>query len=276
MTTATTPAPTTNTVPAPNEIVLAVAGLNSVIKVKELLARGASAEEKDASGVPLLLCAAAHDNAEMIEVLIAAGAKVDDIDNCGFTALMVAAQNGAEHAAEALLQARADITLRTDGKTALDFAEENGNGSVAELIRGKMYGAALKADLSGPIRLIAEILEGIDQDESIGKMKGYLAEGDKLDEPNIENATALMFAIGFNCPKIVRFLLDQGASLEVKNSLNETPVKMAQGCSNEATKEMVLTEAKVRADRARNALVEERQEAMRTRAPKLRIRMGGP
>lgn len=94
----------------------------------------------DATGRTPLLAAARHRSIKMEDVvvyLIAGGADVNRADNEGWTPLMGAASKGRAVAVTALIEAGADVHARNAvGKSALDYAREDGNGEVEALLEG--------------------------------------------------------------------------------------------------------------------------------------------
>jgi ankyrin repeat protein len=93
-------------------------------------------EADNSSHVQPLHSAAAGASAECVRILLDAGADVDARQHGGYTALMEAALQGNEEMVRALLNAGADPTLTSDeGKSPIDFAEAEGYGALAELLR---------------------------------------------------------------------------------------------------------------------------------------------
>lgn len=96
-----------------------------------------------AVGVPLdgdgwtpLMYAAFEGHAEIAGDLLKAGAEVDARAPNLATPLMLAARNGHIRVVETLLAAGADTTLKNDrNKTAAEWAMDNANTDIAELIR---------------------------------------------------------------------------------------------------------------------------------------------
>ena len=69
---------------------------------------------------------------ESLELLFAAGGRLEDRDNEGTTPLILAARAGKFEAIKWLLDHGAEIGAKdNDGKTAEDWARENGHGEIA-------------------------------------------------------------------------------------------------------------------------------------------------
>ncbi len=140
---------------------LSTAAFNGHVDVvKLLLDRGAAVEGKHKDSVTPLAMAAQQGHIGVVRLLIEKGAVVDAKDSDGFTPLARAAQNRtgllARHleVMKFLLSKGANpntlgFTPLTDGKTALQLAEEQGNTEVAELLR---EAGAREYHLSTPTR----------------------------------------------------------------------------------------------------------------------------
>ena len=105
--------------------------------VERLLKAGADKDAQDTDGETALLYAAWNGHEAVVEVLLAAGCSVNLPDNADGTPLMVAARFNHAGTVKILLEAGEDKTLVNGKKrTALSYAEENGNDAVAALLRG--------------------------------------------------------------------------------------------------------------------------------------------
>ncbi|MBM7623171.1 ankyrin repeat domain-containing protein [Sporohalobacter salinus] len=93
-----------------------------------LINKGAKVQAVDKYGETALIKAAGWtDNSEVIVRLIFHGAKVNySVADCGYTPLMIAAaQNNNSEVAAELIKQGADIEYEFNGRTAVDFADEN-------------------------------------------------------------------------------------------------------------------------------------------------------
>ena len=84
----------------------------------------------------LLYAAMNNPDSEVVDMLIEAGAE-DITDNSGRTALMLAARWNNAQVVKALLDAGANTLLRdNEGKSALDYAQENDKLKGTDIIGG--------------------------------------------------------------------------------------------------------------------------------------------
>jgi hypothetical protein len=110
-------------------------GDTSADVVRELLDAGAKVNRRDEDGNTALMFAATYGRQEVVELLLRAGAKVNARSKTGTTALMNAAQAGATETVRALLLAGADLSLRDeDCHSALWYARDNEHDETASLL----------------------------------------------------------------------------------------------------------------------------------------------
>jgi ankyrin repeat protein len=98
---------------------------------------GADVDSADADGTTALMAAILAGSADVADLLLRSDADADKQDSDGYTALIYAAGSGDLSIVRKLLEAGADAGLGTGetGMTALSFAELNGHGEVAQLLR---------------------------------------------------------------------------------------------------------------------------------------------
>jgi ankyrin repeat protein len=123
--------------PARSEVVYRT-NLGRALDVKILIEKGASPNETNDAGVPLISLASARSDSEGLEVvkiLLASGADINKADARGKTALFHAAKNGNKDVVEYLLANKANYTL-TDksGNTARIAAYQAGNNEIVEVL----------------------------------------------------------------------------------------------------------------------------------------------
>lgn len=113
------------------------AALNGHLEVAErLLQAGAAVDAQDKGGYTAMMLAASNNHAQVLDLLLGRGAAVDHQEATkGWTALIWAAKLGHATAVESLLRQGADATLKDfDGKTAGDWARDEGHSAVLDLI----------------------------------------------------------------------------------------------------------------------------------------------
>lgn len=103
---------------------------------RRLLAAGAHVEAVDKGGYSALMLAASNNHAALIELLHEHGADLNRQENTnGDSALIWAAKLGHTQSVSVLLSLGADASLRDHrGKTALDWARENTDDALVELL----------------------------------------------------------------------------------------------------------------------------------------------
>jgi hypothetical protein len=123
-----------------------------------LVGGGAAVGSVTGGGETALHEAAYKGHAAVVEALAGAGAGVNAATNDGFTPLSVAACHGKTEAAAALLGAGADATRPTfAGKTAAEWARQQGHAAVAQLI--EVAAAAAEAAAARPT--VAGLMQGL-------------------------------------------------------------------------------------------------------------------
>jgi ankyrin repeat protein len=107
-----------------------------IAAVRKLLDEGVDVNWKDTLGDTALIYASANGHVEIIKLLLDRGAFIDFIRNgVGGTALMNACFNGQVDCVRLLLEKGADMSIKTNnGKTAKDYAIENGHAGIVPLL----------------------------------------------------------------------------------------------------------------------------------------------
>jgi len=129
--------PANDSKPSRSEVVYRT-NLGRASDVKILIQKGASANETNDAGVPLISLASARSDSESLEVvkmLIASGADLNKPDTRGKTALFYAAKSGNKDVVEYLLANKANYSV-TDksGNTARIAAYQAGNNEIIEIL----------------------------------------------------------------------------------------------------------------------------------------------
>ena len=246
---------------------------------KLLLANGANIEAINNQQQTPLLAAAFHGNTNMARVLVEKGANVEAVDRNNRTALLLAARNldlvslliahgadvgkaeiggavplhwatyyGAMAPMEALLAQGADIEHRdVDGKTALNFLMHPLATAMkipsALLLLEK--GADIEArDNAGRTPLLCSIRS----DLGMSTYQCLLDQGADMGAVDYEGNTALMmalqilgiFRINDSSRNAMRFLLQKGASVDVKRRDGETALSIAATAGDCAAVQILL------------------------------------
>jgi uncharacterized protein len=116
------------------------AALNGHILVaKTLLGAGANLNAQDKGGYTPLLLAASNNHSDVVGLLLAQGADINHQEHSmGWTALIWAAKQGYANTVRQLLEHEARLDIRDlEGKTALDWAEENQHFETVHLLTAK-------------------------------------------------------------------------------------------------------------------------------------------
>jgi ankyrin repeat protein len=194
--------------------------------VERLLAAGADLNAANRYGVrPLHLSLEAGD-AALTRRLLAAGADVAAADRAGELPLMLAARIGDPELTKALLEHGAAVDARDAhfGQTALMIAAREGHLETARLLleAGAAVDAQTKPEALPRFIPPSESPEGLSRGAGIiragwpeGRGKRYPAGGSK---------TALLYATRGGHLELARLLIDHGASLELADGNEVTPL----------------------------------------------------
>jgi uncharacterized protein len=104
--------------------------------VRMLVEHGANPNAGSEDGYTPLIAASFYGHAEIVSLLLSKGANVNAKDNrWGTTALIQAALEGTPEVVQALIAKGADTSLRFNGKTALELANQGGNREAAAVLK---------------------------------------------------------------------------------------------------------------------------------------------
>jgi ankyrin repeat protein len=203
-----------------------------------LIARGASVNSCDVVGSTPLAEAAYHGDEGVISILITSGADIDKKDFDGRTPLMQAVLGENETAAKILLEKGADINcVDVNGNTPLLLAAGSDNPAIVKVLieRGAWVDTRNK-DGDTALILAVKIYKSpeafpstIGRDEIVSTLLEYGANPNSQDA---QDDTALSLAITGGLNSTVRILLDHLASMDIPNSLGQTPWSLAQQNEN--------------------------------------------
>uniref|UniRef100_A0A158Q7B9 Poly [ADP-ribose] polymerase n=1 Tax=Elaeophora elaphi TaxID=1147741 RepID=A0A158Q7B9_9BILA len=190
------------------------AGYNRVEVLKYLLEKGANIEARDTGWLVPLHNACAYGHLVIAELLVKLefqhGANLNAIDKWGYTPLHEAALKGKFDVCKLLLLSGADPKHKgRDGKTPLDVVRE-GAEDVYNLLRGDE--AVLEAAKEGNIEKIRKIV--IPATVNCRDVRGRFS-------------TPLHLAAGYNNLEVARFLLENGAEVNLKDKGGLIPLHNA-------------------------------------------------
>ncbi|MBU1229760.1 MAG: ankyrin repeat domain-containing protein [Proteobacteria bacterium] len=216
-----------------------VVALEDLEAVKMLHTHGAKINHQDNKGESSLLGTVLHKKYEVLEYLIANGADINMSDNNGQSPLMQAITYNAKEAKKTYNWVEKFLTY----KPKLDFMQLKGDGGFSAMHVAARYGYVdigkllldngatldIKSLLTGgtPLHTAASANQ-IDFAKMLIKRKANLEIFDKL------GSTPLLTAVTRIDPDMVEVLVDAGAAINVKSSVNPlvTPMVFAAGNPN--------------------------------------------
>jgi len=228
--------------------------VTSTAKVRMLLDAGADVKAVSSAGrTPLIVAASANGSVEVVRLLLARGADVNDTDGAGITPLVAAANVNDIDVAKLLLAHGANpskISTAEGVSTPLTGAARNGNAELVRLLLaskpdvnaiGAETGPKVKNGLIQFGRITALHMGAVSGSPEVVKL--LLDAGATVDPLDVRGMTPLMFAIATDRPhpRIIRMLLQAGASQTVKSLADESAADWAHKFNNPA----VLSELKL-------------------------------
>jgi ankyrin repeat protein len=223
-------------------------------KVRLMIDAGADVTAASSAGrTPLLIAASANGNIDVVRLLLARGANVNDADGVGITPLVAAANVNDLEVAKLLLAhgASALKTSTAEGvSTPLTGAARNGNTELVRLLLagkadvnaiGAETGPRVKNGLITFARVTALHMAAVSGNVEAVRM--LLDAGATVDPRDARGMTPLMFAIATDRPnpRLIRVLLQAGASSSLESLAGETAVDWARKFNHPA----VLSELKL-------------------------------
>lgn len=177
--------------------------------VQRLIAAGARVDAVNEFGASPMSEAATVANARVIELLLAGGADPNEPGADGETPLMVVARSNRIDAARLLIEAGADVNARETWRqqTALMWAA-----------------AQRQAEM---VRLLIEHGADVDARSAVNEWpRQVTGEPRRMYRP-FGGLTSLMFAARQGCVECIRHLLEAGASIDLADPKNVTPLFLA-------------------------------------------------
>ncbi|KAK9268853.1 hypothetical protein L1049_000618 [Liquidambar formosana] len=197
---------------------------NVLVETENMLARGRM-------DLPLSLCfATLRGDDLLLHQLLKRGLDPNESDNNGRTALHIAASRGSENCALVLLDHGAEPNCRdSEGNVPLWEAMLGGHEKVVKLLLE--HGATISSGDVGQFACTAAA------QNDLNLLKDIVRYGGDVTCPkNINGTTALHVAVGEGNTEMVKFLLDQGADIELPDMLGWTPWGLADQQGHEDIK----------------------------------------
>jgi len=196
--------------------------------VRQLLARGASADVADRYRVTPLYVATLHANTDMMAALMAAGANPNGVAPSGETLLMTAARGGAVKAMKLLIGAGARVDDREPAfnQTALMIAARGNSDEAVALLLD--HDADINARTSvGETPPFVPPCKGTGcGSEGVGINRGGLPDRGRRDAVK-GGMTPLLYAAREGADAAIAVLIKRGAKLELAEANGMTPLLMA-------------------------------------------------
>jgi ankyrin repeat protein len=241
----------------------------SVDETRSLLAQGADPNVKNTSGWPVLVLAAAKGQTEIVRVLLENHADANATGVGNWTALMQAAGHDHTAVVQLLIDHGANMLQENDwNKTAFDIAEERNCRAALKIFEqagiAKSDGRLLIAAtiLSSPETMIYLLENGANVNGIDGQGRSALFEAaDQYIEPG-NDLTAMRILIKYGADvnlrdnrgftpifgafrnsqalKIVSFLLDHGADLDIAVSPGDTPRQRMESFPNPQSRQAFM------------------------------------
>ena len=178
----------------------------------------------DSKGQTYLHAAAQQGLVELAQAMLDRGADVDPVDRFGRTPLSLAASRGYVEIASLLLDAGADPNRPGEmGATPLDLAARQGQMDMAELLMER--GADVNAQ--GKTTPLIEAVSARN-----AEMAGLLlSRGARIDQADDQGMAPLFYCVeartGISGLEVLKVLLAQGPTVDVRNTNGETPLLRA-------------------------------------------------
>lgn len=204
---------------------------------EELIKAKAEVNAQSDRGYTPIITAASHGNEEVIQILLKHQASLNLRDNTGATPLLYAAFNK-NHTivAKQLIEAKANLNLSNNKySTPLIAAISQGNALLVDTLLG------FKANISN------DSLSFAIQYGHLEIVKSLINVGANLSDlaRNIDGNTPLILATKYNCPAILKVLLEAGADPNLKNG-NRSPLDYAALFNHpDIAKELIEAKAEI-------------------------------
>ena len=204
-----------------------------IAAVRALVEAGADVDAQEGwNGQSALMWASAEGHVPVVEALLAAGADIRARSNSGATPLLFGTRKGSMGAVHALLAAGADVNeSRPDGAAPLLVAVVNGHEDLVDLLLAagadpNAEGGSTRLTVQG-IRAQAMPLQirklGYSERESEGIVRGNIFGRPLQAAVHVANwhISDQFISVNIDRLRVVRALLDHGADVNGRNSMEE-------------------------------------------------------
>ncbi|KAB2619070.1 potassium channel AKT1-like [Pyrus ussuriensis x Pyrus communis] len=181
---------------------------------------------------PLSLCFAAQRGDDLLlHQLLRRGSDPNEMDNNGRTAMHIAASNGNEHCALLLLEYEADPNIQ----------DSEGNVPIWEAISGK-HESLIKLLLDNGAKInsgnVGNFACAAVEQNNLELLKDIVTYNGDVTLPKSNGTTGLHTAVCEGNVEIVKFLLEQGAEADKRDSYGWTPRALAEHQGHEEIMEL--------------------------------------
>eukprot|EP00931_Biecheleriopsis_adriatica_P080923 TRINITY_DN5426_c0_g1_i1.p1 TRINITY_DN5426_c0_g1~~TRINITY_DN5426_c0_g1_i1.p1 ORF type:complete len:413 (+),score=83.86 TRINITY_DN5426_c0_g1_i1:30-1268(+) len=199
--------------------IIVAAAQGDVLRVKDLVERGANLEAKDNEGHTPIAVAILEDHLPTVKELADQGADIEATDDEGSTALALAALMGRQDIVKELIDRGANLEAKDkNGHTPIALAILAGHLPLVKELANQ--GADVEAtDINGNTAL--SLAAGMGMQDIVKELVG---RGANLEAKDNEGDTALSLAARLGEQGIVKELIGHGANLEATNDFGFTPI----------------------------------------------------
>lgn len=194
------------------------ATLGRTAVVAGLLRAGFSTEARNGYAETLLIIAANEQHEELVRILLEMGADTTDVSNTGSTALHKAAYKGNLPIINLLLDAGIDPNHMDKWRQTPVHSAVDG-GQIEALVRLYEAGGLIEPDPAGDVPLIRAA-----RFNQTTALKWLIDNGAKLDIRNRDLETPLMLAVKKRNYRNVWYLLEAGANPDIADNRTRTPL----------------------------------------------------